>query len=206
MSAMITQICAASLLFCLALPLTTLGAVADSGAPRTVLVDHARVLSGYTHLVDFNRRIETEVQKVREAIGLKVVAREAMVRQANEMVANKPKDISDEDFSKRLQPLASAIENTEKEIRELQAAPDLNREAEEGAANFRAAVRAAVEAEVALKEADLALDMSAVNGAGLAVIIPAKANKLVDITGGVLARLNNGKDVTPVAPASPAAK
>lgn len=166
-----------------------LGAV-EAPAPKVVLVDYSKVMAGYAQLTDFNKRIEGQVQQVKNAITLKATAREAMVKQANEIAAGRTKETSDDEFRAKIQPLVAAVEATEKEIRDLQAAPELNKEIADATNAFRVNIREAVEAETDAVGADVAIDLASVNADGLAIVVPAKASKLADISDSVLARLN----------------
>ena len=171
---------------------------ADTTPLRLVVIDYTRLTAGFTQMVDFGKHIDGEVQKVRDAVSIKGVTREALVKQANDIIASKTKDMTDEEVRKKIQPMVTAIEATDKEIKDLQTAPEINKEVTETTATLRAKIRTAVEAEVAQRGVDLVLDVASVNGAGLAIAIPAKGGRLPDITDAVLTRLNAA---TPAAPA-----
>lgn len=157
---------------------------------KIVSIDYAKVLGAYGDLAEFTKQVESDVAKLREAIALKSTAREALVKQANELAAKRPKEQSDDEFRAQVQPLISAIESVEKEMRELQASPELNKKVADTSEAFRVKIREAVESEVAARGADIVLDLSSVNAAGLPVAVSAKSSRLVDISDAVLARLN----------------
>ena len=186
------------------LALAALRMAASAPECTIVAIDYAKIMGGYTALVDFNKRVEGEVAKAREAISVKVTARDAIVKQVNELSANRPKEQPEAEFRSQLHPLVTAVEATEREIRDIQAAPALNKEVMEATGVFRAKIREAVEAELAERGADLAVDLSSVNGAGLPLAVSAKGSRLTDISDGVLARLNAKPDapqpVTETAP------
>lgn len=168
-----------------------------ASAARLVTIDYNQVLGGYSNLVDFNKRIEVEVQKVREAINLKSFAREALVKQANEIAAEKVDDeTAASEQAKKLEPLVAAIQATEREIRDLQASPEIMREINETTGVFRDKIREAVDAELVKHGADLALDISTVNAIGLFVSQRSSGAKVNDITAAVIARLNTEASAT----------
>ncbi len=177
-----------TLLSLLAVSLSAM-AVTRASATNVATINYDEVLSKYSYAVSLNKRLQDESQKLRDAIALKQQAREALLKQADELTGAKPAEGKEAEVKKHYDLVVAAIKQTEAEITEIQSAPALTKYATDESAKIRGKVNEAVQAALDEQGLDLVLDGSSLNAIGMKVVIRRDKSEVVDITAAVLAKL-----------------
>jgi len=172
---------------------------------KTVTINYDTVFSKWSAAVAFSEQTRASVEAVNAKLTIKTNTRDAILKQAQEIAAKKPKD---EGEAKQLQVRFDAakveLDAANKEVQALQDSQDLRKQTQDKQVELRKQAQAVIAKQAEAMKADLVLDASALNAYGAPVVAPVSGVR--DITDAVIAALNTPPPAPPAAVKAPAGK